>query len=236
MSDARIVAGVLEEWFKKHGRKFPWRFCNDPYRILVVELLLQRTRAEMVSRVYYTFFEKYPTIESLALAKLDDLNKFFSKLGLMYRGIRIKKVAEEILEKYGGTIPCDMNSLLRLRGVGVYIASAVLNFGCDCSVPVVDKNVLRVLSRYLGASRESTAREFIGELYRYGDHEKLAYSLIDVGSLICRNMLCGECPLDKLCPKLSTAEGGWRMLRKVIDACGRVKLLEQPIGKARRSE
>jgi A/G-specific adenine glycosylase len=236
MPDAKIMAEVLEEWFKKHGRKFPWRFCNDPYRILVVELLLQRTKAEMVNRLYSSFFEKYPTLESLALAKLEDLNKFFSRLGLMYRGIRIKKVAEEILKKYGGTIPCNMDSLLRLRGVGVYIASAVLNFGCDCSVPIVDKNVLRVLSRCLGVTRESSAREFIDELYKYGDHVKLAYALIDVGSLICRNMLCDECPLDKLCPKLSTAEEDWLMLRKVIDARGRVKLQEQPVGKARKSE
>lgn len=234
MHDAEIAARALENWFEKHGRMFPWRFSNDPYRILVVELLLQRTRAEMVNRLYSSFFEKYPTLESLASAKIEDLNRFFSKLGLMYRGIRIKKIAEEILKKYGGAIPCNMDSLLRLHGVGIYIASAVLNFGCDCPVPVIDKNVLRMLSRFRGMARESSMREFISELYKYGDHKKLAYALIDIGSLICgRKMLCDKCPLDKFCPKLSIAEESWRVLRKVIDKQGRIKLQEQPIGKAK---
>jgi len=224
------IVEKLLEWFNGNGRKFPWRTVNDPYVILVTEFLLQRTKAEVVERTYYEFFSKYPTIESLAYSNTTDLRKFFSNLGLLYRGERLKMIAEEILEKYGGTIPCEMEALLKLRGVGVYIASAVLNFGCDVPTPVVDKNVLRVLNRLGGIVRETVARHVILKLYRYGNNRKIAYALIDIGAITClENPRCAACPLDDICPKFPLQKSEWRMLRKIVKKDGSTELREQPV-------
>ena len=171
----------------------------------------------------------------MARSDVDELRKFFSSLGLTYRGERLKIVTKEILEKHGGNVPCDMDSLLRLKGVGIYIASAVLNFGCDVLTPVVDKNVLRVLNRLQGIVREIDARHFIFNLYKYGDNRKIAYALIDLGALVCLyDPRCAVCPFNDLCPKFPLQKDRWRMLRKVIKKDGSIKLQEQPVVSKRK--
>lgn len=228
--DARETAKRLERWFDRHGRRFPWRLESDRYKLFIVELLLQRTRAETIEKIYREFFDMYPSLGQLASADVQELRGFFSRIGLKYRAERLKETARSILARYGGEVPCDADSLLKLKGVGVYIASALLNFGCGIPTPVVDRNVMLVLNRYAGITRETHAREIISEIYKYGDNRKIAYALIDIGALICRRELCRECPLDDLCPKIPPAKDSWRMLRKVTNKHGVLVLREQPVG------
>ena len=225
------IVRALIEWYKKHGRSFlPWRGIKDPNVVLITEFLLQRTKAETIQRIYHEFMSSFGTIGKLASTSPEELQRFFRKLGLFYRGERLVQVSKEIVEKYGGKVPCDMEELLKLHGVGVYIASAVLNFGCGIPMPVVDKNVLRVLNRLEKITRESQARRFIEKLYRYGDHVEIAYALIDLGALVCKEQpKCSICPLRELCPKYPLKKREWKMLRKVITKNGRVKLQEQPV-------
>ena len=130
----------------------------------------------------------------------------------------MKKIAENIVENYSGRVPCDFDSILRLKGVGVYIASATLNFGCDIPTPAVDRNVLRVLNRLHNITSEFIAREYISELYKFGNHQKIAYSLIDLGALICiTNPKCDMCKLKGFCPKFDLREKEWKLLRKTIN-------------------
>ena len=224
------IARRLTDWFMKYGRRFPWRKVKDPNIILITEFLLQRTRAETVEKVFNAFVSKYGDINRLASASPDELQKFFSKLGLFYRGERLVSIAREIKEKYGGNVPCDFEKLLQLRGVGVYIASAVLNFGCGKPTPVVDKNVMRVLNRLAGITRETRARRFIESLYKFSDHRIIAYALIDLGATICKEIPnCNKCPLNDICPKYPLKKNEWRMLRKVIGKNGRIRLQEQTV-------
>jgi len=225
----KIIAQELSSWFDKRGRKFPWRFEKDVYKILVTEFLLQRTKSETVERIYHEFFLKYPSIQSLASAKKKELNKIFSRLGLRYRGDRLKKISLEILRKFKGEIPSDLESLLKLKGVGSYIASAVLNFGYNIPTPVIDKNVLRVLNRHFNITSEIEARKFVTELYKYGNHRKLAYALIDVGSLLCKKTCSDKCPLLNITSVFPLRRDRWKMLRKVTDKKGKIKLREQTV-------
>ena len=225
------VAEALLKWYEKHGRDFlPWRGAKDPNAVLVAEFLLQRTRAETIQKIYHQFLSNFGAVKKLASTSPEKLQCLFRKLGLFYRGERLIQVSKEITEKYGGEVPCDMEKLLKLHGVGVYMASAVLNFGCGVPTPVVDKNVLRVLNRLAGITKESQARRFIEGLYRHGDHVRIAYALIDLGALVCKERPnCNACPLCKLCPKYPLKKAEWRMLRKVIAKNGRVELKEQPV-------
>lgn len=230
----KALADRLENWFRVHGRRFPWRTVQDPYVILATEFLLQRTRAEAVEKIYERFFSRYRTIEELASASSVELQGFFARLGLLYRGERLREVAKQVVKQYGGKVPCDLDKLLRLSGVGVYIASAVLNFGCNVTTPVVDKNVLRVLNRVANIVTESDARVFISGLYTHGDHRVLAYALIDLGATVCiEPPRCRSCPVDDLCKKYPLKKNAWRMLRKIVTRDGRVKLHEQPVSSAK---
>jgi A/G-specific DNA glycosylase len=85
---------------------------------LITELLLQRTRAETVAKSFEEIFSKYRTIEELASASSEELRGFFSKLGLLYRGERLREMAKVIVEKHGGRVPCDMRELLKNKGCG----------------------------------------------------------------------------------------------------------------------
>lgn len=224
------TAERLINWYARRGRKFPWRSIEDPNTILLTEFLLQRTRAETIAKIFNTVISKYGNITKLALVPPSELREFFSKLGLFYRGERLINVAKEIKEKHGGRVPCDFEELLRLRGVGVYIASAVLNFGCGKPTPVIDKNVMRVMNRLAGITRETEARHFVRSLYEFGDHKVIAYALIDIGTTLCKEIpACDGCPLNTICPKYPMKKNEWKMLRKVIGKNGRIRLLEQPI-------
>jgi len=228
----KCIADRLVRWFDVNGRRFPWRFISDPYKILITELLLQRTKAETIEKIYDKFFNRFPNIGALAKADIAELKKIFSKLGLSYRAQRAKKVAEELMRIYGGKIPCNMYDLLKLKGIGVYIASATLNFGFNKPTPVVDKNVMRVLNRLRGITNEKSARIFVKKLFNYGDNQKIAYALIDLGSLICvENPKCTLCPLKGICHKIPLKKEKWRFMRKIIGKDGMIRLREQPTSK-----
>jgi A/G-specific adenine glycosylase len=234
MERAKAIANLLEEWFARKGRRFPWRTVRDPYRVMVVEFLLQRTRAEIVEKVYDEFFRKFPSVDALARAETRQIEEIFSKLGLIYRARRLIDIAKVVLEKYHGQVPCNAEMLLELEGVGMYIMSAILNFGCNLPIAVVDKNVMRVANRLWGVHREIEARKSIERLYEYGDARIIAYALIDLGATVCKDKpLCDSCPLDAACPKLPLRKEEWRMLRKVRTPMG-VVLKEQNVTKILR--
>jgi A/G-specific adenine glycosylase len=223
------IAARLQSWCSTKCRRYPWREKADPYAILLAEFLLQRTKAETVAKFFVQVLSRYKDIRELASARKEELNEFFSKLGLLYRAERILETAAMIVERYGGVIPCDMNQLLKLRGVGVYMASAILNFGCGIPTPVIDKNVMRVMNRLFNVTKESVGREIILKLYKYGDHKAVAYALIDLGATICTEPpRCNECPLDSICAKHPLRKNEWRMLRKDL-RCGKVIIYEQPV-------
>ena len=119
----------LLAWYEVNRRDFPWRQTGEPYRIFIAEILLQRTRAELVEDVYRTFVKKYPNVAALSQATETQLIEEIRTLGLAKRGTYLKRAADYVNENLGGHIPDDLASLERIPGVGRYGASAILCFG-----------------------------------------------------------------------------------------------------------
>lgn len=201
------ISSRLLEWFEKHGRKYPWRKNISPYRVLMAEIMLQRTKADQVLPVYSLFLKKYPTPRALAGAAPEDIEKAFARLGLRWRGEKVKKMAEALVSRYGGNIPRGRDELLSLPGVGEYVADAVLCFAYGEDRAVVDANVCRVIGRIFGlkakgeARRNPVFRERAQELLPAGNARKFNWAMIDLAALVCtpRNPKCAVCPLEGMC-------------------------------------
>jgi len=207
IKNEKIITILLLEWFKKHGRIYPWRKETDPYRILIAEIMLQRTKAEQVVPIYNQFISKFPNIYTLAQASYEDIEYFFAMLGLKWRAKKVKELTNAVINQFNGQIPCSREALLSLPGVGEYIADAVLCFACGKNVAVVDANVCRVISRVFGVKPRGEARrdpifKQIAQRLLPPEHAKeFNWAIIDFAALVCtpRNPKCNECPLRQFC-------------------------------------
>ncbi|MEH2226738.1 hypothetical protein [Nostoc sp.] len=131
----------LSIWGMQNLRDFPWRQTCDSYAILVAEYLLQKTDAATVVPIYKAFLLKYPTLENLAKASIDELNELLVPLGLYFRAERLYQCARIILEQYGGKIPDSEKQLLELPGIGKYTARAICSQAFSQPLAVLDTNV-----------------------------------------------------------------------------------------------
>jgi len=196
-----LVDAVIK-WEKEHWVPYPWRVDRTPYKVLVAEVLLQRTTRKAVSRVYDTFLSEFPDISSIYRASPQELELALKPIGLYkQRATRLKEIAKAIVEVFGGTIPCDYASLNGIYGVGPYIAGAVLSFGCGKKAPVVDSNVMRLLGRAFGVKGPRNTLEFLWGIVPESGHEFFNYGLVDLGAYVCtyRGPKCSECPLRPYC-------------------------------------
>jgi A/G-specific adenine glycosylase len=203
----RFVREKLLRWYERNGRDYPWRRTRDPYRILIAEIMLQRTKADQVVPVYEEFIKRFPDPVSLREADAEVIRFFFSRLGLMWRADLIKKFAAALFERFGGRIPSERNQLLSLPAVGDYMADAVLSFAFGRNVAVVDSNVCRVLRRLFGlrsrgeARRDKLVREMAQRLIPPERAREFNWAMIDFAAAVCtpRNPKCDICPLKEIC-------------------------------------
>jgi len=206
--DARkdsLVRKWLVDWYNQHGRDFPWRNATDPYHILIAEILLRRTTASAVSRVYSDFINRFDSIKSIAKARETTIARALGSLGLQsMRAKQLRKTASTIMKNHNGEIPRTREHLLSLPGVGEYIASAVRNFAYGEAVPLVDGNVIHLISRVFGIQfagpTDSKAWDFMTKFG--GSHDaKLYWGIIDLVATIClrRNPRCLACPVSDIC-------------------------------------
>ena len=186
------VVEALEEFYEKRGRKFPWRSERDPFKLLVAEVLLQKTPAERCVEVYEEILKKYPSCEALASASDEELKSLFSRLGLFKRGKWLKEACSFALREFGGVIPSDEAELKKLKGVGSYTARAVSLVLRGRGKLPVDANIRRVLSR-LGVPKDIWDHLVISREAFYG--------LVDLAALVCksRKPKCESCPLSVWC-------------------------------------
>jgi A/G-specific adenine glycosylase len=196
------VEALLLTWFAQHGRDLPWRRTQDPYAILVSEVMLQQTQVERVVPRYVDWLERWPTTEALAEASPAEVIRAWQGLGYNRRGLNLHRAARRIAEQGW---PDD---LTELPGVGPYTAAAVANFAFGCGELPVDTNVQRI--------QERTA---------HGFSPAAAQALMDLGATVCvaRVPRCGVCPLAAGCPsrgrryeplrKQSRFEGSFRQRR-----------------------
>ena len=173
----------------------------------MAELMLQRTKADQVASIYEKFISTFPNLQSLARADIEQLSKLLEPLGLLHRIPRFKRMAEFIVERYGGSVPSRLAELLKIPGVGRYIAHAVLCFGYGEDVPVVDANVVRVYSRIFGLklkARPHTDKklwELATRLVPPGKAREFNEAILDFAALVCkpRKPECSRCPVVEIC-------------------------------------
>jgi len=210
-----VIISRLLEWFEDHGRVYPWRQDTDPYRVLMAEIMLQRTKADQVLPVYRSFLKKFPNPESIVNAAPGEVERFFSMLGLRWRAERVRKLAEALVLKYRGHIPDTRKELLSLPGVGEYVADAVLCFAYGRNVAVVDANVCRVIRRIFGlkargeARRDPRFRRVADWLLPRNRAKEFNWAMIDFAAMVCspRKPKCDGCPLSDICMHASKNRG-----------------------------
>ena len=207
---SKFQDGVLQWAVPDHLRDFPWRHTQDPYRLLLSELMLRRTQARQVAPTYQNFFQRWPDLESFLQADTKALGQVLLPLGLQWRIQNILELRESLRDL--GYIPLDYEGLLGLPGVGDYVASAVLCFSQQESRPLIDTNTVRLIGRYFGLQihqgtrRLKSFRQLAASLVPRAVASASAYhyGLLDLAATICRPLrpLCPECPLSAECQTL----------------------------------
>lgn len=200
---------LLLRWYKSNRRDFPWRKTQEPYKILIAEIMLQRTKAEQVVPVYERFIEKYSDLHSLSKAPVSELEKEISSLGLEKRAQGLRKLAEQLMEEHKGRIPNSRNELVKLHWVGNYIANALLCHAFGLDVPTVDSNFARVLVRVFSLESKTPAQKdkriwiFAQSFMPLAKGRGRAFNLaiLDLSGKICtpKKPSCEICPLNFIC-------------------------------------
>src|SRR4051812_26618142 len=137
----------LLRWFDRERRDLPWRRTTDPYAIWVSEVMLQQTQVTTVIPYWRRFLERFPDVETLAAASLDDVLSLWKGLGYYSRGRNLHRAAQAVMGQHGGRLPSTAATLKTLPGFGRYTAGAVASIAFGERTPLVDGNVARVLSR-----------------------------------------------------------------------------------------
>jgi A/G-specific adenine glycosylase len=202
---SRVRRAVIN-WYNHNGRTYPWRDKTDPFYILVAEMMLRRTTAAAVSRVYNHFLSVYSSPALLSDASPDSVSLIVAPLGLQQmRSKHLKEVGRVLTQVHSGQVPCDEKSLVALPGVGKYVASAVRNFAFNQHVPLVDNNIIHLLSRLFGVKfRDPEDLDAWDFMQRFGGRtqdSRFYWGLIDLVSIVCKRRipLCGLCPLTNEC-------------------------------------
>src|SRR5438477_6442479 len=152
--EPELVAQVhcsLLRWYSTEQRDLPWRATNDPYAILVSEIMLQQTQVDRVLPKYQQFLAAFPTLLDLASASTAEVIAVWVPLGYNRRAVSLQSIARQVMAEYAGRIPETIDELLKLKGVGRYTAGAIACFAYRKQVATVDTNIRRVLHRiFLG--------------------------------------------------------------------------------------
>ena len=208
MMKPSVLAPLLLDWYDRNGRVLPWRGIDDLYAILVSELMLQQTRVDTVLRYFDRFLTRFPTVEVLASADEEEVMAAWSGLGFYRRARNLHRSARRIVEDHGGEVPIDPVALQDLPGIGRYTAGAILSSGRNARLPILDGNVIRVLTRVFSIAeppdRAATQRrlwqaaEDVLPLDRPGDFNQ---ALMDLGATLChpQGPECDRCPFAEHC-------------------------------------
>jgi len=216
-------AFALLNWYDQHATDLPWRGTTDPYRIWLSEIMLQQTQIETVRPYYNRFLTKYPTVQALAQAPLDDVLKLWEGLGYYSRARHLHQAAQRITNAHDGTFPTSAEGLLALPGIGRYTAGAIASIAYGEPVPVLDGNVIRVFSRLLDLTDDVTQTAVKNKLWavaaawvpdeRPGDYNQ---ALMELGQKICtpRSPACDRCPVRGMCRAHAAGTQAQRPVKK----------------------
>ncbi|HEX7733352.1 MAG TPA: A/G-specific adenine glycosylase [Ktedonobacteraceae bacterium] len=199
---------ALLSWYASARRDLPWRATDDPYAILVSEIMLQQTQVERVLPKYRQFLETFPTLVDLANAPTADVISVWVPLGYNRRAVSLQAIARQVIAEQNGQLPATIDELLKLKGIGRYTAGAIACFAYRQQVATVDTNIYRVLHRvFLGLEHPepklSTDAMFTyaAQVLPRGEAYDWNQALMDMGATICTsaNPQCARCPLQECC-------------------------------------
>jgi A/G-specific adenine glycosylase len=197
----RLRASLLS-YYASRARDLPWRRTDDPYRIWVSEVMLQQTRVETAVPYYRRWLGRFPDVETLARAELDEVLKAWEGLGYYRRARMLHRAAGAVMDR-GGMLPTTAAELRRLPGIGEYTAGAVASIAFGRREPAVDGNARRVLSRVLDLARPSPAelRRLAAALVPANRPGEFNQALMELGATICtaRRPVCEGCPVATDC-------------------------------------
>ncbi len=242
----------LLRWYDRHGRKtLPWKRTRDPYRIWVSEIMLQQTQVATVIPYFARFIARFPDVRALARARTDSVLHLWSGLGYYARARNLHQAAKQIVAEHGGKFPRDVESVVRLPGVGRSTAGAILALAFGQRHAILDGNVKRVLARYHAVVAPPNRRETEDKLWQLAERHTprarvadYTQAIMDLGATLCTraNPDCGHCPVRKNCRayKLGTPQDFPAAAKRkalpvkktnmllVRDGRGRVLLVKRP--------
>ena len=199
----------LLAWYAENARQFPWRHNDAPvYEQICVEVLLQRTRAPTVGKVYPDFFSQYPSWSAIESAETEELEKVLKPLGIWRRRATALKGLAAYAHKHGGKFPATRTALLEIPAIGQYVANAILLFQHGEPRPLLDGNMARVLERYLRPRKLADIRydpwlqDAANWLVRSRPTAvETNWATLDLAATVClpSNPKCQECPAKELC-------------------------------------
>lgn len=198
----------LIQWYLQNKRDLPWRNTVNPYFIWLSEIMLQQTRVAQGLPYYLRFTEAFPTVFDLAKADEEEVLKLWQGLGYYSRARNLHKTAKQVAFEFDGEFPKSYSELLKLKGIGEYTAAAIASFCYNETVPVVDGNVFRVLSRYFevetdiassGAKKEFT--QLAMALIQPDQANMFNQAIMEFGALQCvpKNPDCAVCIFNDSC-------------------------------------
>ncbi len=198
----------LLDWYRRHGRGgLPWRTARDPYRTVVSEFMLQQTQVDRVVPKFEAFVARFPDFAALSEASTADVLRAWKGLGYNSRAVRLKRLAQAVVERFAGAMPSDVAALRSLPGIGAYTAAAVRAFAFDIDDAPLDTNVRRIVHRiffgveYPPAAGIRELDESARALAPAGEAHDWNSAMMDLGATICtaRAPKCLLCPLCRDC-------------------------------------
>lgn len=200
----------LITWYRANKRDLPFRRERDPYKIWVSEIMAQQTQIATMLPYYEKWVTKYPTVQDLAAADIDEILKMWEGLGYYRRARNLHAGAQFVVEHFDGVLPADKQALMRIPGIGDYTSSAIASIAFSLPEIVIDGNVKRVMARYLNYTENVNARAahkvfdaFLKEeLIKDGaDPNEFNQALMELGALVCTpsNITCEGCPFEEMC-------------------------------------
>lgn len=201
-----IFAEQLNTWYLADHRDLPFRRLKDPYAIWISEVMAQQTRIESMLSYYEAWMNKWPTVDALAKASIEDVLHIWQGLGYYNRARKLHEGAQVIVKQYGSQLPDKKEELLKIPGIGPYTAGAILSICFDQKEAAVDGNVLRVMSRYdciyEDVMKAKTRRMIEQRVISLMHHPSVfTQALMELGARVCtpKNPACMHCPLHDSC-------------------------------------
>lgn len=207
-SEIKQLRKKLWAWYEKHQRDLPWRRTHDPYAIAVSEIMLQQTQVTTVIPYYQRWLKQFPTWKSLANASQESVLKMWEGLGYYQRARNLHASAKIIVKKFNGKLPADWDAIYQLPGMGRYTAGAITSIAFSLKKPVLDGNVIRVLSRLTNLQEPVNRSSAQKKLWQWAEVLVPAnkpgifnQALMELGATLCTKgkPSCLLCPVQFIC-------------------------------------